>query len=418
MTDTPRPDAPADARSHDADLLILGGGLVGGTLALALDAHGLTSVVVDPADPAAVLAPGFDGRASAIASASGRMLDAIGLGPRLAGLGCPIRAIRVSDGLAPGRIDFTVPPADEEPLGVMYENRLLRRALHDALDRAPGVTRIRGTARADRGVHGVTARLSTGDTVRAPLLIAAEGRRSPTREAAGITTARWNYRHCAIVGAFAHERAHDGVAFEIFYPSGPFALLPLPDADGRHQSAIVWTVDAGDAAGMAKLSDRAFLAEAEKRMGGFLGQLSHASPRSTYPLGFHHAARITADRLALVGDAGHGIHPIAGQGLNLGLRDVAALVEVLADARRLGLDLGSADVLRRYERWRALDTFAIAAATDGLARLFSLRGRAAGAVRRLGLSAVNALPSLRNAFMAEARGTSGALPKLLAGSLA
>ena len=403
-----------------ADVLILGGGLVGATLALALDAHGLTSLVVDPADPEAVLAPGFDGRASAIASASGRMLDAIGLTPRLVGLGCPIRAIRVSDGLKPGRIDFVPDDAQNggEPLGVMYENRLLRRALHAALNEADGVTRVRATAATERGPHGVEAKLSDGRTARASLLVAAEGRHSPTREAAGIPVARWSYDHSAIVGAFHHQRPHDRVAYEVFYPSGPFALLPLVDDEEGHRSAIVWTVRARDAVGMAKLGDRAFLAEAEKRMGGFLGPLSAASPRAVYSLGFHHAARITADRLALVGDAAHGIHLIAGQGLNLGLRDVAALAEVLVEGRRLGLEPGDAAVLARYQRWRALDTFAIAAATDGLARLFGVPGAAASAVRRFGLSAVNAVPALKNAFMAEARGTSGDLPRLLTGALA
>ncbi|RZM03434.1 MAG: ubiquinone biosynthesis protein UbiH, partial [Sphingomonas sp.] len=208
---------------------------------------------------------------------------------------------------------------------------------------------------------------------------------------------------------------HEGIAFEIFYPAGPFALLPLPDDEIGHRSAIVWTVTARDAAGMLKLGDRGFLAEAEKRMGGFLGALSAASPRASYPLGFHHAARITAERLALVGDAGHGIHPIAGQGLNLGFRDVATLAEVLVDGKRFGLDLGDAALLARYQRWRGLDTFMVAAATDGLARLFGIPGKAASAVRRFGISAVNAVPPLKDRFMAEARGESGDLPKLLQG---
>ena len=177
------------------------------------------------------------------------------------------------------------------------------------------------------------------------------------------------------------------------YPSGPFALLPLPDDDIGHRSAIVWTVDAKDAAGMLKLGDRGFLAEAEKRMGGFLGTLSHASPRASYPLGFHHAARIVADRLALVGDAAHGIHPIAGQGLNLGFRDVATLAEVLVDGKRLGLDLGDAALLARYQRWRGLDTFMVALATDSLTRLFGIPGKTASAVRRFGISAVKRDPA-------------------------
>lgn len=399
-----------------ADLLILGGGLVGGTCALAAAAHGLTAIVVDPADPAAMLAPGFDGRASAVASASGRMLDAIGLGPRLAGLGCPIGAIRVSDGLAPGALDFQPDPSDGA-LGTMYENRELRRAIQTALSETACIDlRMKTSAVAvERGAGGVTATLSDGAQVRAELLVAAEGRNSPSREAAGIRVARWQYDHAAIIAAFHHQEPHGGTAFEIFYPAGPFALLPLIDDAEGHRSAIVWTVKRGDMAGMLKLSDRAFLAEAAKRMGGFLGPLSGASPRSAYPLGFHHSARLTAERLVLVGDAGHGIHPIAGQGLNLGFRDVAALVQVLVEGKRLGLDLGDAQLLTRYERWRGLDTLMVAGATDGLARLFGIPGRLPSAVRRFGIAAVNRIGPLKDRFMAEARGESGELPLLLRG---
>ncbi|HEU0045535.1 UbiH/UbiF/VisC/COQ6 family ubiquinone biosynthesis hydroxylase [Sphingomonas sp.] len=400
----------------DTDVIILGGGLVGATLALALAKHGVSATVIDPADPEVTLAAGFDGRASAVASASGRMLDAIGLGERLAGQGCPIAAIRVSDGLRPGALDFQ-PDAGDGALGVMYENKLLRRVLHDAVGDTVGI-HLRMKTRAVevvRGAAGVIATLSDGSVVRAALLIAAEGRNSPTREAAGIRTARWRYDHAAVVGAFHHERGHGNVAFEIFYPAGPFALLPLLDDAGGHRSAIVWTVDADAGPAMLKLSDRAFLHEAEKRMGGLLGALSGASPRATYPLGFHHAARVTAERLALVGDAAHGIHPIAGQGLNLGFRDVAALCEVLVEGKRLGLDLGDAQLLARYERWRGLDTFAVAFATDSLTRMFGIPGRTASAVRRFGISAVNAIPPLKDRFMAEARGEAGALPKLLEG---
>jgi len=402
----------------DTDVIILGGGLVGATLALALDAHGVGSIVVDPADPAVMLAPGFDGRASAIASASGRMLDAIGVGARLAGRGCAIRHIRVSDGLAPGKLDFR-PGEHDDPLGTMYENKLLRRALFEAASAAPRIDLRMQTRAVDvvRGPAGVTARLDSGATVTAPLLVAAEGRNSPTREAAGIPVARWQYDHAAIVGAFHHEHPHEDVAYEIFYPSGPFALLPLPDDEIGHRSAIVWSVKGADGPAMMKLGDRAFLAEATKRMGGFLGQLTHPSPRASYPLGFHHAARITAERLALVGDAGHGIHPIAGQGLNLGLRDVATLAEVLVEGKRLGLDLGDPALLERYQRWRGLDTLMVAAATDTLTRLFGIPGKAASAVRRLGIGAVDRLPPLKNRFMAEARGESGTLPKLLQGLL-
>jgi 2-octaprenyl-6-methoxyphenol hydroxylase len=270
----------------------------------------------------------------------------------------------------------------------------------------------------ERGAHGVTATLDDGSTVRAPLLVAAEGRNSPMREAAGIRVARWSYDHHAIVSAFNHARPHDNIAYEIFYPAGPFALLPLNDDAGGHRSAIVWSVRAHDGPAMLKLSDRGFMAEAEKRMGGFLGALSNLSPRASYPLGFHHAATITAERLALVGDAAHGIHPIAGQGLNLGFRDVAALAQVLVEGKRLGLDLGDAQLLARYQRWRGLDTLMVAAATDGLNRLFGLPGRTASAVRRLGIAAVDRIGPLKERFMAEARGESGELPRLLIGELA
>jgi 2-octaprenyl-6-methoxyphenol hydroxylase len=398
------------------DVLILGGGLVGATLGIALAGAGLSVVVVDPADPQVTATAAFDGRASAIASASGNMLDAIGVGARLEGLGCPIRHIRVSDGLEPGKLDFTT-GADEPPLGTMYENRQLRAAIYATAAEIPTLD-MRMKTRAlevERGPARVTARLSDGDTVTAQLLIAADGRASPTREAAGIAVARWSYPHHAIVGAFHHERPHNQIAFEIFYPTGPFALLPLPDDELGHRCAIVWSVEARHGPAMLKLSDRAFLAEATTKMGGFLGELSHPAPRSGYPLGFHHAATITAERLALVGDAAHGIHPIAGQGLNLGLRDVATLAEVLVEGKRLGLDLGDAALLARYQAWRGLDTALVAAATDGLTRLFGIPGNAASAVRRFGISAVDRIAPLKARFMAEARGEAGNLPRLLHG---
>lgn len=394
------------------DVLILGGGLVGLTTALALNAHGLTSVVVDPADPAAMLTASFDGRASAIASASWRMMEAIGVAARLEGQGCKIRRIEVRDGLAKNALDFT--PTDGEALGTMVENRLVRRALYEAVLAAEHVS-LRAPGRAmsvTRGVDGVHAVLDDGSTVDADLLIAAEGRNSPTRAAAGIRTASWKYDHTAIISAFEHSIPHDNVAHEIFYPAGPFALLPMLPGN---RSALVWTVAAKDAPGILALSDHAFAVEAQKRTGGLLGDLSAAAVRSSYPLGFHHAAVITGERLALVGDAAHGIHPIAGQGLNLGFRDVAALVEVLVEGSRLGLDLGDAQLLARYQSWRSLDTMMVATATDTLTRLFGVPGLPARAVRRFGLGAVQRIAPLKSMFMAEARGETGALPKLLQG---
>jgi len=399
------------------DILILGGGLVGLTLALALDAYGIASIVVDPADPMAQLAKSFDGRASAIASASWKMLEAIGVAEQLAPYGCPIKRIEVRDGLQRDCLDFT-PDGDDTALGIMVENRIVRESLHAAVAQARHVTLIStATAQVVRSEVGVSATLSTGDTVSARLLIAAEGRNSPTRASAGLNAARWDYPHTAIISAIHHSTPHNSVAHEIFYPAGPFALLPmLADTDGRNRSALVWTVERKDAAGVLALNDVAFAAEVARRLGGLLGELTIAAPRSSYPLGFHHAATITAERLALVGDAAHGIHPIAGQGLNLGFRDVAALVEVLVEGARLGLDLGDTQLLARYQRWRSLDTLMVAGATDSLARLYGVPGRGASELRRFGMRAIQRIKPLKALFMAEARGESGALPKLLQGA--
>ena len=399
------------------DLLILGGGLVGMTLALAAAKKGISSHVVDRADPAELTAEGFDGRASAISTASWNLFANIGLGERLTPHGCPIDAIAVSDAMRPGEIHFR-PGEDEGSLGLMFANRELRLALFEA---AKGEELIAWHAPVEvverqRGPHGVSARLASGEELHASLMVAAEGRRSPTREEAGLAMAQWDYKHRAIIAGLTHEKPHDNVAWEIFYPAGPFALLPMKDAaDGTHRSALVWTVAEGDAEGVMKLSDRAFLAEVEKRMQGIFGAIELNSPRSSYPLGFQHTARITAERLALVGDSAHGIHPIAGQGLNLGLRDVGALVEVLVDGMRLGLDPGDAQLLKRYEDWRNLDSFSVALATDGLTRLFGVKGRTASAIRRFGMAGVQRIPALKRFFMNEARGMSGDLPELLRG---
>ena len=397
------------------DLLILGGGLVGLTLALAAAKKGLSSHVVDRADPAELTAEGFDGRASAISTASWRLFRNIGLTERLEPHGCEIAAIAVTDQMKPGRLDFR-PEPHEGSLGRMFANRELRLALHEA---AQGQALISWHAPVDvvsrhRDAFGVSATLSDGRVLRASLMVGAEGRRSPTREEAGLKLASWDYSHRALIAGLDHTKPHDNVAWEIFYPDGPFALLPLKDGpDGRHRSALVWTVDEKDAAGVLKLSPRAFLAEVEKRMGDILGKLTLNSRVSSYPLSFQHTARIVGERLALVGDSAHGMHPIAGQGLNLGLRDVGALVEVLDEALRLGLDLGDAQVLRKYEEWRALDALMVMGATDTLTRLFGVRGRTASAIRRFGMAGVQRSGWLKRFFMDEARGVSRALPEML-----
>lgn len=397
------------------DLVILGGGLVGMTLALAAAKKGLSSHVIDRADPAELTAEGFDDRATAISTASWHLFENIGIAAGLEQFACDIASIAVTDQNRPGRLDFQ-PGAEGGTLGRMFPNRRLRLALFEAAAKEP---LIHWTSKAhvierQRSEYGVAAVLADGRKLKGRLMIAAEGRQSPTRDSAGITLAKWDYRHRAIIAGLTHEQPHGNVAWEIFYPAGPFALLPLnDDADGTHRSSLVWTVSEADGAGVMKLGDRAFLAEVEKRMGGVLGKVQTVGARSSWPLGFHHTAKITAERLALVGDSAHGIHPIAGQGLNLGLRDVGALVEVLSDGARLGLDPGDPELLKRYETWRGLDSFMVALATDGLTRLFGVPGKTASAVRRLGMAAVQRTPMLKDFFMDEARGVSGDLPEIL-----
>lgn len=398
-----------------ADVIIFGGGLVGLALASALDSSGVSAIVVDPADPAPRAEISFDGRTSAVSSSSMRMLETIGVADHLAEPGCPIWRIAVADGLKPGGIHFD--PEDGEPLGFMHENRHLRAALHARADAGKNVWLLwkSRVSNIDRGDHGVVVSLEDGRKLSAPLLVAADGRNSKTREAAGINIARWKYNHQAIVSVLRHERAHDHVAYEIFYPGGPFALLPMNDDAVGHRSAIVWSVPNEDAAGWLSLCDEDFASEAEAAMGGFLGKVGMLAPRSSFPLGFHHAAQISAHRLALVGDAAHAIHPIAGQGLNLGFRDVAALAEVLVEGARLGLDLGDRQLLDRYQRWRSLDALSVAFATDTLTRIYGIPGALPSAVRRFGMALVGRISPLRNRLMGEARGTSGDLPLLLRG---
>jgi 2-octaprenyl-6-methoxyphenol hydroxylase len=398
-----------------ADVIIFGGGLVGLALASALDSSGLSAILVDPADPGERKSAAFDGRTSAVSSSSMRMLETIGVTQHLPAGGCPIRKIQVADGLEPGGLAFE--PEDEEPLGVMHENRHLRAALLARAEAGKNLWLLwKSSAQSvDRGPNGVVVSLEDGRKLCAPILAAVDGRNSPTREAAGIPIARWKYDHAAIVSTLRHERPHDNVAYEIFFPTGPFALLPMRDGGKGHRSAIVWSVPKDDAAGWLSLTDEQFAGEAQAAMGGFLGKIAMAAPRSTYPLGFHHAAQITGERLALVGDAAHAIHPIAGQGLNLGFRDAAALAQVLVEGARLGLDLGDRQLLDRYQRWRAIDALSVAFATDSLTRIYGVPGRTASAVRRFGMGLIRRMSPIRNRLMSEARGTSGELPLLLRG---
>lgn len=398
------------------DVIILGGGLVGLALAAALDSSGLSSAILDPADPEERTSASFDGRATALASSSKLMFDAVGISDHFPEPGSPIRRIEVADGLAPGGLTFD-PGGNDEPLGWMYENRHLRAALRARAEAGRNIAlhwRTRAAA-VERGEFGVAVSLDDGRLLAAPLLVAAEGRHSPTREAAGIRVARWKYDHAAIVSTLRHELPHDQVAHEIFYPAGPFALLPMNDDADGHRSAIVWSVGADDAPGLLSLSDADFAAEAQAAMGGFLGKITMIAPRASWPLGFHHAAQITSNRLALVGDAAHGIHPIAGQGVNLGYRDAAALAQVLVEGARLGLDLGDRQLMDRYQAWRGVDTFMVALATDTLTRIYGVKGKTASRVRRFGMGLIDRIGPVKDRLMAEARGTSGDLPLLLRG---
>ncbi len=401
------------------DVIIIGGGLVGSTLALALARHEVASVVVDAQDLDTTVLPAFDGRASAVASASARMLRVLGIGDILDAEGCAIRAIRVTDGTAPQFLHFDTGEAGD-PLGIMTENRLLRMGLLREVRAAPLVTLV-APATVKSLVRDETAAVLTladGRIFTAPLAIAADGRRSRTRDDAGIRLANWRYPNAALVTMVAHSVPHGNVACEMFYPSGPMALLPMTDhGDGRPRTAIVWTVDASAAEGARKLGPRALAAEIAARVDGTMGDIEVIAPQAVWPLGFHHAATYEAQRLLLVGDAAHGIHPIAGQGLNMGFRDVAALAEVLVDAARTGQDLGSPDVLGRYSAWRRLDNSMVSAVTDGLNRLFAVPGRLPSAIRRFGLAGVERIPPLKARFMAEARGETGKLPALLTGEL-
>jgi 2-octaprenyl-6-methoxyphenol hydroxylase len=410
----PRP-APKSKRPSalGTDVLIVGGGLVGGTLAAALALAGVKVVVVDRQAPSAALDAAFDGRYSAIALGSRRVLSTIGLWADLASAAAPIEDIRVSEGKSPFFLHYDHRETGDEPFGFMVENRAFRQALARRLPKSPGVTLLApaGVARLERQAGGVTAWLEDGRQVSAALAIGADGRGSTTRNGAGIRVTRWSYKQSGIVCTVEHERPHGFIAHERFLPAGPFAILPIPG----NRSSIVWTEHADLAPALMALGDDGFLAELERRFGDFLGSLRVVGPRWSYPLSLQFAEAATARRLALAGDAAHAMHPIAGQGLNMGLRDVAALAEVLIDARRLGLDAGDAAVLERYQRWRRFDNTLMLAATDALNRLFSNEFPPLRLARDVGLAVVDRLRPLKRLFMRQAMGLTGELPRLMRG---
>jgi 2-octaprenyl-6-methoxyphenol hydroxylase len=398
------------------DVLIGGGGFAGLALAIALRQGLGASFQVTVVDPALSKSHSGDARASAIAAAARRLFETIGVWDKVAGDAQPVLDMvvtdsKLQDAMRPTYLTFGGEVAPGEPFAHMIENpalvdALVERAKADGVElRAAAVTGF------EAGADRIDVRFADGDSVSAKLLVAADGARSAIREAAGIRSTGWDYDQAGIVTTVAHERDHHGRAEEHFLPAGPFAILPLK---GR-RSSIVWTEDKREAERIVALPDGEFHAELERRFGLKLGEIEVAGPRRAYPLGLFMARSFVAPRLALIGDAAHVIHPIAGQGLNLGLRDVAALAEAIVDAARLGLDPGGPDVLERYQRWRRFDTTAMGVATDGLNRLFSNRSDALRLIRDVGLGLVDRVPALKGLFIREAAGLTGDVPKLLRG---
>lgn len=418
-----RNDSEMTEEAIVGDAVIVGGGLIGLTLGCALAGAGLRSVVIERADPATWADTAFDGRTIAVAQGSKRALAAIGLWPLLADDACPIDDIRVTDRQSPLFLHYDSTELDEGPLGYIVENRKMRMALVARAAALPGLTLLAPAALTGvvRGGARVTASLADGRTVRAPVVLACDGRGSRLRADAEIDTWQWRYHQQAMVCTIRHAQSHQNIAHERFLEGGPFAILPmLDDPEGPagmvHRSSIVWTERAALVPGLMAASEEEFTRELAARVGGFLGEIAVVGPRQNYPLSLSHARHYTARRLALVGDAAHAIHPIAGQGWNMGLRDVAALSQLLVDARRLGLDPGSTGVLTEYEAQRRFDNSLLSAVTDGLNRFFGINNRTVSTAREVGLAMVNRTPPVRRALMRHAMGLPGGdAPRLLQG---
>jgi len=396
-----------------ADVLIIGGGIAGLTLCCALGGAGVSVALVEPLPPEHLASSSFDGRTTAVAAGSQAALDAIGVWEAMAPEAQPILDIRVSDGHSPLFLHYDHREVGEPALGYIVENRIIRAALLDYLKILPSVRLVAGrkVVELDRDGTMASATLDDDTVIKAGLAVATDGRNSPTRQAAGIEATAWRYKQVGIVCTVHHEMDHRGVAQEHFLAAGPFAILPMT---GR-RSSIVWTEQADLASALLALNDPDFLAELTQRFGNYLGDLEIVGPRFSYPLGLMHAQNYIAPRLALAGDAAHAIHPIAGQGLNIGWRDVAALAEVVIDALRLGVDPGSMVTLERYERWRRVDNTMMLAATDALNRLFSNDLAPVRLARDVGLAAVNRTPPLKRQFMRHAMGVLGDVPRLVRG---
>lgn len=402
--------------SAQRGIVICGGAFAGLALALALRQGLGSEIPVIVADPALGQRPSRDPRATAIVAACRRLFEAIGIWGKIAETTQPILDMvvtdsRLDDATRPVFLTFAGEVEPGEPFAHMVENRLLIDALV-ARTEAEGVD-LRATAVStyEANADRVSVTLADGSMIEASLLIAADGARSKLRERAGIVTSGWDYDQSGIVVTVGHERDHQGRAEEHFLPAGPFAILPLK---GK-RSSLVWTEKRKEASRIVGLSDAEFHHELERRFGLHLGEVKALDKPRAFPLGYFVARSFIAERLALVGDAAHVIHPIAGQGLNMGLKDVAALAEVVVDAARLGIDLGQADVLERYQRWRRFDTVAMGVATNSLNYLFSNESTLLRAVRDVGLGVVDRLPPLKKMFIRQAAGLSGEVPRLLKG---
>ena len=407
-----------DAMTRDTDILIAGGGLNGTALALALASGGFRVALVDPTPEATRLSDRFDGRGYALALSSKRLLSALAIWQDVAENAQPILDIRISDGRAgetpsPFVLEFDHANIEEGPMGFMIEDRFLRRALLSAIEACDRITAVSERSVTDHVADdtGVTVKLSDGETVTASLVIGCDGKKSPSAIRAGITRTGWRYGQTSLVCAIEHEKPHRGTAHQYFMPSGPLAILPLPG----NRSSIVWT-ETNDAANrISALDDADYLDVLRPRFGAFLGEIDLAGARFSYPLELSLADRLTGPRLALVGDAAHAVHPVAGQGLNAGLRDIAALSEVLTVARRRGEDVGRSEVLSRYSAWRRFDIASLAIATDTVNRLFSNDSPLLRLGRDLGLGIVGHMPVLKRGLIREAAGLTGDLPRLSRG---
>ena len=403
--------------SIDSDILIVGGGLNGPALALALAQAGLSSTVIDALPGGIQTDDNFDGRSYALALASKRLLAAIGIWDRVAQQSQPMLEIKVSDGragegpLSPFFLHFDHAEIEEGPMGFMLEDRFLRRALAEATQKNSLITVLNGETVTAQVTHtaGVTLTLTSGRTLQGKLLVGADGRRSGTAERAGIKRSGWDYGQTALVCAIEHDLPHNGIAHQFFMPPGPLAILPLPG----NMSSIVWSETHENAALFHALSDEDYIQVLRPRFGDFLGDIRLVGKRFTYPLNLTVANSFTAERLALVGDAAHGMHPIAGQGLNAGLRDVGALAHVITHAKQRGEDFASELVLDRYQQWRRFDTATLALTTDLTNKLFSNDNPLLRFGRDIGMGVVNALPGLRRTFIREAAGLNGDLPDLM-----